>query len=919
MVQQEPDAAKRDDEAPMEEHHAEICKDDQEELDTVFVVHGVLSRPKGEPPRGRFNDHLNDDGVVSTDEIEHHHQVLRKSLEQEGEDGLKFFRGHFVLDYVNTICRDQRRQRLLVSFVGHILHIALYLTLLFVTTESARVTDLVGLSRVMAGTTSDEWVKMESLDDWYLWLQKRLLPSFYKQDWYTMRDGAGVIDTAFGNGTGTRECKADDTLCKVYIQRYNMIVGAMRIQQKRVTPSDMCNTSNTYRDGGVCYGYLFPENESKDSFVGASTSTTYSFNPEGSTTWWGSIPGQWASYTEGGYNADFVPNQTTAEWTDQLNTLKQDIWIGYPTRMVTITANGYNAGLDMFFNFVFLFEFSASGAIYKQIIPQAFTRGFIGIEMEASYNDSVRAICLALATWLTMHYFLNLIAYTIYDAYNYLAFEQWWDQTGRAAVKNKETDEDKSKEAASGLRECCSKGCWHVVKALVYFSDFWRLVDWALVCFEGAWIGMRIMITIKKDAFNVDLAGDGFVGRGLSLASMITTANKLLGAILFMLFFKTLKFLQISKRLSVMWNAIVISITMLWPFFGAFIFVFTGFALWGHVTFGSDVHAFATPILSINTAVDMLIGNGNLPALYAANRLLGPFYYFMFTIMMTLILINVFIAIMCEAYNQAKAESRLPAAFGDRLPTAFGDRVHRVEASAIQSYLTKLLMVLTFNMCFTKPHGLSVPLRRPWEEVGLGERIQLTLISTTCFLFNLLFLCRFTNTGEERHTREFQIYENKATIRLALEHLRTEAIELKYIKATNDDFSIREDVICTLFGDLDDIELCYDGWGGPEEERMDLDSIQYGIEEGVRGLAEELRVFERAVLSENGDSGEVDKACPALVELLETWKDRKIKFHVTPEHFPLEMMSLDEYYLAARAHGQRNKQQHRKMEIPSNE
>ena len=113
--------------------------------------------------------------------------------------------------------------------------------------------------------------------------------------------------------------------------------------------------------------------------------------------------------------------------------------------MVTITANGYNAGLDMFFNFIFLFEFSASGAIYKQIFPQAFTRGFIGSDkMEESYNDSVRAICLALATWLTMHYFLNLIAYTICDAKSYLAFEQWWDQTGRAAVK-------KSQQSTGGI------------------------------------------------------------------------------------------------------------------------------------------------------------------------------------------------------------------------------------------------------------------------------------------------------------------------------------------------------------------------------------------------------------------------------------------------------------------------------------
>ena len=56
------------------------------------------------------------------------------------------------------------------------------------------------------------------------------------------------------------------------------------------------------------------------------------------------------------------------------------------------------------------------------------------------------------------------------------------------------------------------------------------------------------------------------------------------------------------------------------------------------------------------------------------------------------------------------------------------------------------------------------------------------------------------NAGEERYKREFQIYENKSSIRLALEHLREEAIELEYIKDTNDDFSIREDVICALFG-----------------------------------------------------------------------------------------------------------------------
>jgi len=53
MVVLEPEAAKNNDEAPMEKHHEENCKDDQEELGTT------------------------DYGVVSADEVQQRDQVFR--------------------------------------------------------------------------------------------------------------------------------------------------------------------------------------------------------------------------------------------------------------------------------------------------------------------------------------------------------------------------------------------------------------------------------------------------------------------------------------------------------------------------------------------------------------------------------------------------------------------------------------------------------------------------------------------------------------------------------------------------------------------------------------------------------------------------------------------------------------------------
>lgn len=73
----------------------------------------------------------------------------------------------------------------------------------------------------------------------------------------------------------------------------------------------------------------------------------------------------------------------------------------------------------------------------------------------------------------------------------------------------------------------------------------------------------------------------------------------------------------------------------------------------GWTTFGTNMSGFDGFVNSLGTLLQFIIGNPpNYEEMAATNRALGPIYYLLFAIFVFFILVNVFVAIISNSFNQ---------------------------------------------------------------------------------------------------------------------------------------------------------------------------------------------------------------------------------------------------------------------------
>jgi len=326
---------------------------------------------------------------------------------------------------------------------------------------------------------------------------------------------------------------------------------------------------------------------------------------------------------------------------------------------------------------------------------------------------------------------------------------------------------------------------------------------------------------------------------------------------------------------------------MLGVFIITFFVIFFGFAFWGHVTFGADMGAFASPPLAINSAFDMLIGNGDLPGLYQANRAMALIFFFLFTLVMTLILSNVFIAIISDAYASAQEQAQSRHAFAEYCDDEWDGYVW----GAFKKTAHKLLMVFTLNLCFTSPAGLPLLEERKtpegWAQVGVSERITLVLISNLCFVFNFLFLFRIPNIGQDYSDVAAQIYEHKHLLQLSIDRVAEE-------KGAR--VGIQAGLMRILFGNAERIEQRWQCWAGPESRRFVEDSTEERLFTHAHTLASKLNVLkEMTEMRLHNPQARFFSSLSAWEErmtILEDSKAPRLDYIATENDFPMDMIRL---------------------------
>jgi len=124
----------------------------------------------------------------------------------------------------------------------------------------------------------------------------------------------------------------------------------------------------------------------------------------------------------------------------------------------------------------------------------------------------------------------------------------------------------------------------------------------------------------------------------------------------FLLFLKLFKYFTFSPKMLFLFGIMKKAYVDICIFMVAFLIFIFGFALMGYIAFSSDVFTFRTFGKGIANLIQYLVTDMDVNILMDSNRWLGNVYYIVWSMIMILVLSNVFIAILCDAYSEVQKE-----------------------------------------------------------------------------------------------------------------------------------------------------------------------------------------------------------------------------------------------------------------------
>ncbi|KAK1937835.1 Polycystin-2 [Phytophthora citrophthora] len=315
-----------------------------------------------------------------------------------------------------------------------------------------------------------------------------------------------------------------------------------------------------------------------------------------------------ASFPGSGYVVELGLNGTLSR--EKLAALKTDRYLDLPTRALIVDFTLYNAYLQLFNIVELIVEFPASGGAFVQLSD----------EVLRLFRYSSRSTGRIVLEGFVVFYILI----------------QWWCMLKRMYRE--------------GAKSFLTASPWNTLTAL-------HLVVFA------ATIGVRL--------YTMDLAYgtiSGKASKAITSVSLEEIPNlQGLATVLYaesvvesinaaLVWLKLLQYTTVSKRMSLLLRMLGRAARDLAWFFVCFLVCICAFAQIGLLLFGLDVRGFSSLGSSIVTLLQAVAGELDYAGMADSHRVAGPLFYILYYLLLLLILVNVFLAILNDAYMQTITE-----------------------------------------------------------------------------------------------------------------------------------------------------------------------------------------------------------------------------------------------------------------------
>ena len=191
-----------------------------------------------------------------------------------------------------------------------------------------------------------------------------------------------------------------------------------------------------------------------------------------------------------------------------------------------------------------------------------------------------------------------------------------------------------------------------------YFKQFWNILEFLVICLSIVAMAMYGMRTVFTNVAIDDVHNTGnneFVNFN-TLAGWCSVYTEIVSFIVFLASLKFLKLLRFDKRIGMLSATLKYAAKDLMSFSFTFNIYFFAFIAFGYVVFGPYMSNYQGMIASIKTTFQFAMGVFDFNGLIGANYILGAVYFFLFIFIVFMGLMNMFIAILMDAFAKVKEE-----------------------------------------------------------------------------------------------------------------------------------------------------------------------------------------------------------------------------------------------------------------------
>jgi len=452
------------------------------------------------------------------------------------------------------------------------------------------------LRNTLAGGEQD-FMSIGSKDDLWTYIVSDLMPAILEDEW-TNNGNAGPLESGKNMVGGT-----------------NILIGGWRLNQKRVAAAEDCEVApHLAHFVKICYPQYSSWKTEKKAMNMATFTVPYSTSTESGDSYWQGVYGY---YDGGGYFVDLPANAATS--SSKVSELIAANFIDQQTRALIIDINTYNPAFNVDGVVRLAVEFPADGGAYPIMEVKSWnfarnvgSRGVMLRPLEFCFYVFV--------LWYTFEELMELF-------FVITKMEPKWK---------------------------CFKGFKSYKNLNEYLADNYNYVDLVNLGFYYAGMVLWALVWVYTDAVkNADVA-NSFVSMRVPqrLFQMNSWFNMTNG---FLLFVKLFKYLTFSAKLRFLFTTLQHAGSNIANFVVVLFIFLCGFALAGYICFGSDVAEFSTWSTAIKALIRCLVTDLPFDALVLSNAIFGNIFYILWNIVTIMVFINVFVAIICNAFDEVTA------------------------------------------------------------------------------------------------------------------------------------------------------------------------------------------------------------------------------------------------------------------------